>query len=147
MTVCTRISAEAFPLDIIVSTTSSTARGLHRGLDAEVLGDGPPGSPRALSPGHRREHHQDLDAVDLAELYRDDRQRNPVTAARGSTRHAAGPAPGGAHQLLDDGEHRDLGRGLDARPYRYGKGNRGNGSGAGEREERTAWKAAKAANP
>lgn len=88
-----------------------------------------------------------LDAVDLAELYRDDRQRNPVTAARGSTRHAAGPAPGGAHQLLDDGVHQDLRRGLDARPYRYGKGNRGNGSGAGEREERTAWNVAKAADP
>ena len=86
-----------------------------------------------------------LDA--LGELHRGYRQLVAVTAARGSTRHAAGPAPGGAHQLLDDGEHRDLGRGLDARPYRYGKGNRGNGSGAGEREERTAWKAAKAANP
>ena len=86
-----------------------------------------------------------LDA--LGELHREHRQLVAVMAARGSARHAAGPARGGAHQLLDDGVHRDLCRGLDARPYRDGKGNRGNGSGAGEREKRVSWNVAKTADP
>jgi len=53
-----------------------------------------------------------LDA--LGELHRVYRQLVVVTAARGSTRYAAGPTPGGAHQLLDAEGCRDLRRGLDA---------------------------------
>jgi len=95
---------------------------------------------RLIHP-HAKPRHQG--GADLGELHRVYRQLVVVTAARGSTRHAAGPAPGGAHQLIEAEGCRDLRRGLDARPYRDGKGNRGNGSDAGEREERTSWKVAK----